>query len=169
MKICVIENCGGEVRDRRAKRCDLHKATCAAPACEYSTENMSGIYCSMHFARKIGKVARDFLAPKIGDTGQWRDNGDGYIVREALQPDGSRRKVFQHRVVMEEHLGRPLRKNENVHHINGRRAQNNIENLELWVKNQPAGQRMTDLVEWAREIMETYGAEAEQEARRLNR
>lgn len=60
---------------------------------------------------------------------------------------------------MSSYLGRPLREFENVHHINGVRTDNRLENLELWVSHQPKGQRPEDLVKWAKEIVEMYGDE----------
>jgi hypothetical protein len=64
---------------------------------------------------------------------------------------------LQHRAVMADFIGRPLRAGENVHHRNGHRSDNRLENLELWVTQQPKGQRVDEVVAWAREVLDLYG------------
>lgn len=98
----------------------------------------------------------DYVRPEP----KWAHNAYGYLVR-SKRTNGVNRVTSQHRVIMAEIIGRPLTEEETVHHLNGIRDDNRPENLELWSKSQPNGQRVFDKIAWAKEIISTYGTDEE--------
>ena len=85
----------------------------------------------------------------------------GYVIMRCPEHPNSHKNgyLFEHTYVMSEHLGRPLKPNENVHHINGVKDDNRIENLELWSKSQPYGQRVDDKLKHAIFLINEYKGE----------
>ena len=86
--------------------------------------------------------------------GAKRLNADGYVL---IKVGFGREWKLEHRLVMEQWLGRELLPGETVHHINGCKTENDLANLELWASTHPKGQRVQDLVEWAEMILKRYG------------
>lgn len=89
-------------------------------------------------------------------NGNWKGGHTFHKKGYVMTRTEDKRYVFAHVLVMESILGRELLPGENVHHKNGIKDDNRPENLELWVVNQPCGQRVEDLVAWAREILAKY-------------
>lgn len=157
---CIVDGCTSRQRIKSLKLCQRHRAKqlnrpCSVDDCDRYmwSKNM----CSTHNRRLATTGSLDAPAPPKRRYEDW--SGMGYVM--LYKPDHpsapSTGLIAEHRVVMEEKLGRQLLPGENVHHINGIRDDNRPENLELWVVHQPSGQRPEDLVAWAKEILKRYG------------
>lgn len=125
MRVCILDGCEGK-------------------------QHCRGL-CSKHYvrAKREGNVDEIALPAKPPGWARQRRNGERWIDDRGYAwvrtPSGN---FTEHRVVMEAHLGRPLVSGENVHHINGVRDDNRIENLELWFRPQPGGQRVHQVLDY---------------------
>jgi hypothetical protein len=115
--------------------------------------------CRMHYYRQYRKGATD--DPERYGRGVIDAHGYRRLYKPLHPNANGSGYVLDHVAVMAKQIGRPLRKGETVHHRNGIRDDNRIENLELWASMHPSGQRVTDLVAFAREILDRYGREAD--------
>lgn len=138
------QDCKGLAHRKRIKR------NCKNCAKEFEvrichSKNGRGLFCSKKCSYSFDH--RDYEQRSIHPSGYvFVSIPKGHPLADERKARGvANYTMREHRLVMEHYLGRYLLSHENVHHINGIRSDNRIENLELWVKTQPAGQREEDL------------------------
>lgn len=179
MKICIVQDCVGPSH-RANNLCDKHHQrlkrhdTVDKPSrlgCnerKWSDEDIKNI-CLDYITLNLNQMMEKYQTGtkqlynvlkkhNISLKGNKIPGKDGTIT-----PDGYRKifrnskYILEHRYIMEQKIGRQLLKCENVHHINGIRDDNRPENLELWSTSQPSGQRVSDKLEWAKQMIKLYG------------
>ncbi len=167
-RICIKDECDKDIiarglcpkhyqRWRKFESTDWPKCSANCNKVSIGTHG----FCTGHYQRfqKHGDANIYVPLPKRIFQGYYKDD-DGYNI---ISVKGKR--FFEHRLVMEQFLGRKLLAEETVHHINGVRDDNRLENLELWSGNTPRGSRVIDQIKWAKEIIALYGEDEEVYAR----
>ena len=147
---CKIEECTRMIKTRRI---------CGACATKKSSlaKGRKCVDCNVAVGRTATRCKTCSGKHRVGNNHPNYKNGTRKATGGYIQVlVGPKQYQPEHRVIMEKHLGRALLPNENVHHKNGIRTDNRLENLELWVVPQPYGQRAADLLEWAKQIIDLY-------------
>jgi hypothetical protein len=172
-RYCTFEGCERPVKGNRL--CSTHYAQyaygialhpirvpqsrpgCKVEGCDKIHEARG--YCSTHYSYALGS---GMIRPTTEGQRRPVKNSEGYVRVWAPGHPNARKSgyVLEHTLVMSEILGRPLRQDESAHHKNGIRGDNRPTNLELWLVPQRKGQRVEDLVAWAKELLQRYEPDA---------
>jgi hypothetical protein len=145
---CVVAGCDRQQVNNGRGLCPLHYKRhlnagrfCTVEGCGRPLVSVG--LCRGHYHQRLNGVPLAPIAVR-------REPGTGSINRLGYKEVTVAPKVrrLEHRVVMEQILGRDLKSSEHVHHRNGDRLDNRPQNRELWTIGQPNGQRVCDLLDW---------------------
>lgn len=143
----------------------MPRKLCACCHRDFDARKPTQKYCSVECARqaRLGKPTWN------KGTGQGWTDKRGYRWTYVTE-DGRRRAKREHRVIMEQHLGRKLEPWEVVHHKNGNLQDNRIDNLEVqqWDEHTVAHHTNAHHGEQAKQSMELFG-QLREEIRHLRR
>ena len=169
--ICTIAGCDDPIVGKGL--CDLHYrrkrsgTPMDAPRRSYNTQNgkcsMAGCdrqarsrgFCMSHYRRDLERRGGSDCPPRNSAPIGSKRLANGYVRVKC-----STGWVFEHRMVMEAAIGRPLTADEIVHHRDGDKQNNAIQNLELCSNlRQPPRQRLKDQLAQAQAMLEANGFE----------
>jgi len=124
IKYCSTRCAGVGIRTGRTQAC---------PQCGKQFYTTKRTFCSVECARTFRKAARPRKAviPKVRIPSEWWYENGYKVIRL-----GPRRFIKEHIQIMQNHIGRKLQPGEVVHHINGIKDDNRIENLMLMTAGQ---------------------------------
>lgn len=107
---------------------------CPICAQEFLPKRKEQVFCSTHCRQKNnGKGRKGQLTGLQSKPYKMRLTKDGYFRMYAAKHPyaNGRKEIHVHVMVMENHISRAINPDECVHHINGIKTDNRLENLQL--------------------------------------
>ena len=150
---------------RRADADATNKATCTQCGKEFSPpRTKSGLLSRRNRALCSTKCRSEFRGKAAAERFNRGDirkhpkrNGYVWISIPALcSPTGKKIEMLEHRWVMQQHIGRPLRKEETVHHRNKVTHDNRLANLSLFSSAHGPGAYVPDIIQYIIEMCGLY-------------